>query len=97
MNDYLKRQGQRIKRARRFKLLTQSQLADKLSAELGEDFGGDNKVSRIESGKQDVTSRELYALSMVLEQPTTWLQGVEDEGFSTGAMGVYLSSLAVAA
>jgi transcriptional regulator with XRE-family HTH domain len=97
MDEYLTKQGQRIKRARRFKLLSQAQLAEKLAAELGEDFGDHNKISRIEKGRQDITSRELHAFSMVLEQPTTWLQGVEDEGFdSNGAMGVYLSSLVAA-
>jgi transcriptional regulator with XRE-family HTH domain len=89
MSEYLTNQGQRIKRARRFRLLSQAQLAEKLSAELGEDFGDHNKISRIESGRQDITSRELHAFAMVLEQPTTWLQGVDDQGFdATGGMGV---------
>lgn len=92
--EYLKRLGKRIRTARRIKDLTQPELADKLSAEIGQHFGDGAKVSRIEKGRQDITSHELQALSVVLEQPITWLTGVDTEdGFNTGAMGVYLNSL----
>lgn len=90
--EYLKRQGERIKRARKFKLLSQQDLADKLAAELGEPFD-DAKLSRIENGRQDVSSRELNALSLLLEQPVTWLQGTDDDGFD--AKGVSRSSFAL--
>lgn len=85
----LEKQGERIKRARKFKLWSQTDLSEKMAAELGEPFD-DGKLSRIENGKQDVSSRELYALSLLLEQPVPWLQGVEDGGFD--AKGVSRSS-----
>lgn len=75
---YLRTQGLRIRHARRILDMTQPELAEKLSAELGVKFGDDVKVSRIEKGKQDVTGRELAALSAVLSQPAAWLQGLED-------------------
>lgn len=97
MNEYLERQGQRIRRARRFKLLSQEALAEKLTAEMGEYFGDDAKISRIEQGKQDLTSHELHALSMVLEQPTPWLQGVDDDGFNPNSdMGRWRGSFPLA-
>ncbi len=79
---YKKKQGLRIRLARRIANVTQEELAEKLTAELGFDFGDDVKVSRIERGKQDVSGRELVALSVVLNQPVLWLQGVEDEGMN---------------
>ena len=78
---YKKKLGLRVRLARRMiPDMTQELLAEKMTAELGFDFGDDVKVSRIEHGKQDVTSRELAALSAVLNQPAPWLQGIEDEG-----------------
>jgi transcriptional regulator with XRE-family HTH domain len=80
---YKKKQGLRIRLARRMiSGMTQEVLAEKLSAELGFDFGDDVKVSRIERGQQDVTGRELAALSAVLNQPQAWLQGIEDDGMN---------------
>lgn len=75
---YLGTQGMRIRYARRLLNMTQPELAEKLTAELGLNFGDDVKVSRIEKGKQDVSGRELAALSAVLNQPQAWLQGLED-------------------
>jgi transcriptional regulator with XRE-family HTH domain len=77
---YKKKQGLRIRLARRMANITQPELAEKLNAELGFNFGDDVKVSRIERGTQDVSGRELAALSTVLGQPSAWLQGIEDEG-----------------
>lgn len=80
---YKKKQGLRIKLARRMVVgMTQEKLAEKMTAELGFDFGDDVKVSRIEHGKQDVSGRELAALSAILGQPIPWLQGIEDEGMN---------------
>lgn len=79
---YKKKQGLRIKLARRIADMTQQELAEKLTAELGFDFGDDVKVSRIEHGRQDVTGRELVALSAVLNQPAAWLQGIDDDGMN---------------
>jgi transcriptional regulator with XRE-family HTH domain len=79
---YKKKQGLRIRLARRMANMTQPELAEKLNAELGFNFGDDVKVSRIERGAQDVSGRELAALSTVLGQPSAWLQGVEDEGMN---------------
>lgn len=79
---YKKKQGLRIRLARRMTNMSQSELATKLSGELGFDFGDDVKVSRIEHGKQDVSGRELAALSAVLNQPIPWLQGIEDDGMN---------------
>lgn len=91
MDEYLRKQGERIRRARRYLLLSQTDLAEKLTAELGERFNN-SKLSRIEKGTQDVTGHELHALSVVLQQPVPWLQGVEDDGFDSQAKGVYLNS-----
>jgi transcriptional regulator with XRE-family HTH domain len=77
---YKKKQGLRIRLARRIANITQDELAEKLTAELGFDFGDAAKVSRIEKGKQDLSGRELAAMSDVLDQPQPWLQGIDDEG-----------------
>lgn len=79
---YKKKQGLRIRLARRIANLSGVELAEKLTSELGFHFGDDAKISRIEHGKQDVSSRELAALSAVLNQPIPWLQGIEDEGMN---------------
>ena len=79
---YKKKQGLRIRLARRMANMTQPELAEKMTAELGFDFGDDQKVSRIEKGKQDVSGREAAALSAVLNQPQRWLQGIEDDGMN---------------
>jgi transcriptional regulator with XRE-family HTH domain len=79
---YKKKQGLRIRLARRMTNMTQPELAEKMTAELGFEFGDEAKVSRIEHGKQDITGREATALSAVLNQPQAWLQGIEDDGMN---------------
>lgn len=79
--EFLEVQGKRVRIARRFKNLTQAQLAQELVKLLGESFD-DAKVSRIEKGAQDVTSRELSALSIILEQSRDWLAGEPDATFN---------------
>jgi hypothetical protein len=73
-------------------LLSQTALAEKLSAELGVDFD-DSKLSRIEKGKQDASSREIHALAVILGQSVAWLQGIDDDGFESRAKGVSLRSI----
>ena len=79
---YKKKQGLRIRLARRMTNMTQLELVEKMTAELGFDFGDEAKVSRIEHGTQDISGRELAALSAVLNQPQAWLQGVDDDGMN---------------
>lgn len=79
--DYQTVQGRNIRRARHFLGLTQAELAYELAAILMEPWDG-AKLSRIENGAQDLTSRELTALATILEQSKDWLTGEEGAQFN---------------
>lgn len=61
--------------------MSQVGLAQRLSEVLEEPWD-DAKVSRIETGRQDVWGRELIALATILGQSMDWLTGHPDAEFN---------------
>lgn len=84
-------QGKRIKAARRYKGYSLKYLSEAVSDYTGLSISH-QIIHQIENGNRGVFTEEMDALSAILEQPRTWLEGVTDDGFNTQAMGVYLSS-----
>lgn len=66
MEDQLVQIGNRIRKARKAKNMTQAQLAD--AAKVSVVF-----LSNIESGKQDMTTKTLIAISDALQVSTDWI------------------------
>lgn len=81
MSTTLTTQGDRIRRARSWLGMSQVGLAQRLSEVLEEPWD-DAKVSRIETGRQDVWGRELIALATILGQSMDWLTGHPDAEFN---------------
>ena len=84
-------QGQRIRRARGWLGYTQGELAEKLSAELGDDISYAT-ISRIEAGQREVTVQEMRVLVIILQQSREWLEG-DDVPFDDRVNPRYLNSL----